>query len=243
MEHYYTSPENIAPPNLTIFGDEAKHLAKVLRKEKGSDIHVTDGLGNLYYCSIESITKNEILCIIKSKQFNINETSIKLTAYISLLKNPSRFEFAIEKLTELGIYEIQPVITEHVISKEKDKTGRWQSIALSAMKQSQRCYLPAVKSPIFFTEAVKSCNSSLKLIAHEKATLTPLPAPWLRQAGQPPLLEERGSVTLFIGPEGGFSDEEIFHAEDNGFQVFSLGTRKFRSETAAVAAAALILLT
>jgi len=135
MEHYYTPKENISVSNLVIKGDEAKHLAKVLRKEKGNNIYVTDGLGNLFICSIDSIKNNEILCSITETQKDINEPSIKLTAYLSILKNPSRFEFAIEKLTELGVYEIQPIITEHVISKEKDKTGRWQSIALSAMKQ------------------------------------------------------------------------------------------------------------
>ncbi len=234
MEHYYTPKENITGSSLVIKGDEAKHLAKVLRKEKGNEIHVTDGLGNLYYCSIESINKNEILCSIKSKQYNINEPSIKLTAYISLLKNPSRFEFAIEKLTELGIYEIQPIITEHVISKDKNKTGRWQSIALSAMKQSQRCYLPAVNSPIDFANAVKSCKSSFKYIAHEKSF-----------SSSPPLHVERGlggEVSIFIGPEGGFADEEIRLAEENNFKVISLGARKYRSETAAIAAASLILL-
>jgi len=232
MEHYYTPKENISGSNLLIKGNEAKHLAKVLRKEKGNEIHVTDGMGNLYSCSIESIKNNEILCSIKEKQKDLNEPSIKLTAYISLLKNPSRFEFAIEKLTELGVYEIQPIITEHVISKEKDKSSRWQSIALSAMKQSQRCYLPIVKSPVTFEEAVKSCNSELKLIAHEKAILT----------SRPPLLKERGSVALAIGPEGGFTDEEILLAEENKLKVISLGKRKYRSETAAIAAASLILL-
>ncbi|HEY3251412.1 MAG TPA: RsmE family RNA methyltransferase [Ignavibacteria bacterium] len=255
MEHYYTPPKYISESNLTITNDEVKHLSKVLRKESGSEIFVTDGIGNLYKCVISAIKKNEIICTITGKQNNINESPIKLTAYISLLKNPSRFEFAIEKLTELGVYEIQPLITDRVISKKKDKSGRWQSIALSAMKQSQRCRLPQVNRPVDFEDAIKSCKSIMKLIAHEKS-LTPLPAPMLWQAGQPPLHPrqnhsragiERGSksiqsISLFIGPEGGFSDEEIKLANDYGFQLLSLGNRKYRSETAAIAAAALILI-
>jgi 16S rRNA (uracil1498-N3)-methyltransferase len=148
-----------------------------------------------------------------------------LIIYLSL-KNP-RFELL--KLTELGV-QIQPIITERVISKVKEKTSRWQSIVLSAMKQSQRCWLPKLNKPIEFTEAVSSCKSGTRLIAHEKA-LTPLT----------PLLKERGSVALFLGPEGGFTDEEVNFAYENGFKVFSLGARKYRSETAAVAAAVFIL--
>jgi RsmE family RNA methyltransferase len=297
MEHYYTPSENILTGILSISGEEAKHLVKVLRKEKGSEILVTNGTGDLYYCSIDSVTKNEVICRINNRKKNVNEPGIKLTAYISLLKNPARFEFAIEKLTELGAYSIHPVITERVISKEKDKTERWQAIALGAMKQSQRCYLPKVHIPVDFKEAVTKCGSEVKLIAHEKADLTtPLPALQLRQEGMPPLnmefvskplnpvgqaflpvdpennfkllpdrnvqpgssetnsiekgkevrqqAERQGvEVALFIGPEGGFTDGEIKLAEANNFQVFSLGPRKYRSETAAVAAAVLIFST
>lgn len=234
MEHYYALPQNIKNGTLVITDDEAKHLSKVLRKDAGSEILVTDGTGNLYSCTIESIGKKEITCSINDRHYNVNEPAIKLTAYISLLKNPSRFEFAIEKLTELGIYGIQPIITERVISKEKDKSERWQSIALSAMKQSQRCVLPKVNKPVDYNIAIKNCNDSVKLIAHEKSS--------------PPLLKERepggegATIALFIGPEGGFTGEEIELAANHGLKVISLGSRKYRSETAAITAAALILI-
>jgi 16S rRNA (uracil1498-N3)-methyltransferase len=232
LEHYYTPPENISDKTLTITNDEAKHLSKVLRKEPGADILVTDGVGNLYTCKIEEIINKEIICKIINRQKNVNESQIKLTAYISILKNPARFEFAIEKLTELGVHSIQPIITERVISKSKNKSFRWQLIALSAMKQSQRCFLPKVQSPLKFEKAVKDCKDETSFIAHEKVlSSSPLHAEGLE-----------GEVSLFIGPEGGFTDEEINIAESNGFKVISLGKRKFRSETAAIAAASLILI-
>ena len=235
MEHYYALPQNIISDTLIITGDEAKHLTKVLRKEPGSEIFITDGNGNLYKCVIENIDRNGINCKITDKQFNVNEPSLKLTAYISLLKNPARFEFAIEKLTELGVYEIQPIITERVISKEKDKSERWQTIALSAMKQSQRCRLPQVNSPVDYKIAIKNCNDEVKYIAHEKAasnnSLTALSG-----------LTDKDSASIFIGPEGGFTDNEINFAGQFGFRILNLGSRKYRSETAAIVSAVLLLL-
>ena len=231
MEHYYTPAENISGNNLTIGGDEAKHLAKVLRKTPGSEIFVTDGLGHLYKCRIDSLGKSDINCFIIGTEVMANEPEIKLTAYISILKNPDRFEFAVEKLTELGVHAIRPIVTERVISKTKNKTARWQSIALSAMKQSRRSWLPPVSEPVKFADAITNCTGVTKLIAHEKGAL--------------PLHVERGpggEVALFVGPEGGFTDEEVKLAEDNGFNVISLGARKYRSETAAIAAAAMILI-
>ena len=234
MEHYYTSSENITYPKLIITGGEAGHLSKVMRKAEGNDIYVTDGKGNLFACVIESIKRNDIICRITDKQININEPSVKLTAYFSLLKNPARFEFAIEKLTEIGVYEIQPIITEHVISKGKDKSERWQAIALSAMKQSQRCWLPKVNKPVGFKDAIESCKDEIKLIAHEKVDNFEFRISNFE-------FESKRSAAFFIGPEGGFTDEEIALAEKNGFIIISLGERKLRSETAAVAGAALIL--
>src|SRR4030095_3493768 len=148
MEYYYADPGNVNESTLTITDDEAKHLLKVLRKNIGEKIFVTDGMGNLYKCILEEIKKKEIVCSITGTKNYVNEPAIQLKAYIAVLKNPDRFEFAIEKLTELGVHEIQPIITERVISKKKDKTNRWQSIALSAMKQSQRCRLPKVNPPV-----------------------------------------------------------------------------------------------
>jgi 16S rRNA (uracil1498-N3)-methyltransferase len=139
------------------------------------------------------------------------------------LKNPSRFEFALEKSVEIGVNEITPLITEHVINKETEKTGRWQSIALSAMKQSQRCYLPKINKPVNFNEAIKIHGEICKIIAHER---TDKKYKFISETGN--------DISLFIGPEGGFTDDEIDEAKMNDFKILNLGKRKLRSETAAL---------
>jgi 16S rRNA (uracil1498-N3)-methyltransferase len=258
MEHYYTQKENIQNNKLLITGDEAGHLLRVLRKKPGEEIHVTDGEGNLFLCNIISSAKDNIACEIKHKSFNVNEPEIKVILYQSLLKNPDRFEFAIEKSVELGVQAIQPIITEHVINKKSDKTDRWLSISLAAMKQSQRCYLPKVFHPIDFAEAVKNCDSELKLIADTRQTasrgLTDIsgqtvealqyqqPTPSDANASSTPPRRGINSVALFIGPEGGFREEEVELALKNGFKILNLGKRKYRSETAAIAIISKILL-
>ena len=234
MEHYYTPNELVLKETLTIEGDEAKHLGKVLRKESGAVIYVTDGEGNLYKCRIENVVKSKIECLILEQSHNETENKTRVTLYQSLLKNPDRFEFAIEKSVELGVYAIQPIITEHVISKGRDKSERWNSISLAAMKQSERTCLPKVNAPLSFVEAIKHCKDELKLIAHEKG-----PGIRITDSG----FEKVNSIALFIGPEGGFSDDEIKLAEDNGFKTITLGKRKFRSETAALSGVYSLLFT
>jgi 16S rRNA (uracil1498-N3)-methyltransferase len=229
LEYYFTPKEYISPGSLTIVDDEAKHLARVLRKKSGEEIYVTDGRGSLYKVKITGISKELINCSVIEKFENLNESPVKITLYQSLIKNPDRLEFVIEKSVELGIHSIQPVITENVINKTTSKTERWQAIALSAMKQSQRCYLPKVNPPVTFNEAVSSVKSGLKLIAHEKS-------------GEPLSgLNSTNEVHLFIGPEGGFTDEEINTAVGNGFNIIKLGARKYRSETAALLSVGLLL--
>ncbi len=232
MEHYYTPRENILGNSLIITGDEAKHLAKVLRKKSGEEIYVTDGEGNLYKCRIEKISKENIDCNIIEKSFGENEPEIKVTLYQSLLKNPDRFEFAIEKSVELGVNTIQPIITEHVINKKRDKTERWQQIALAAMKQSQRCYLPQVSPPLTFSKAIESCESEIKLIAHNNYEL---------RMTNYEFTHSTKNISVFIGPEGGFSADEVGLALKNGFKILNIGKRKYRSETAAIAVLTLLL--
>lgn len=232
MEYYYTPKEYISSSSLTIVEDEAKHLGKVLRKNAGDELCVTDGIGNLYRVKINSANKQLIECSILEKLTGINEPKTKVTLYQSLIKNPDRFEFSIEKSVELGVNEIFPLITEHTINKTTNKVDRWQSIALSAMKQSQRCMLPKVNAPISFSEAVTSCKAHLKLIADETADSG---GSLMNQ------ISFAGDIAVFIGPEGGFTPDEVQLAVANGFQRLSLGPRKFRSETAALLALALIL--
>ncbi len=237
MEYYFSDKKNVSETSLVIKGDESKHLLRVLRKSKGEEIYVTDGERNLYKTVIAEINRDEIVCNISEKLFDINESEIRITLYLSLLKNPSRFEFVIEKATELGVHEITPVITHNVINKDFDKCKRWQLIALSAMKQSQRCYLPKVNHPSNFSEVLSTAGKNdLKVIADERNFENSICADELKR-----LTSGSRPVSLFIGPEGGFTKEEISSAVKAGFAVLSLGERKLRSETAAIAALSVLL--
>lgn len=226
MEYYYTPKHYISSATLTIVDDEAKHLARVLRKQHGEEIFVTDGEGSVYRCKINTLAKEFIDCSIIEKVSSLNEPKIKINLYQSLIKNPDRFEFAVEKAVELGAHTVHPVITEHVINKTTNKQERWQSIALAAMKQSQRCMLPKISEPVNFADAVVSAKGELKLIADEKENVSRISFADIKVSP--------GTIDIFIGPEGGFSALEAELAVSHGFKILSLGARKFRSETAAI---------
>lgn len=226
MEYYHTPKQYISSATLTIVDDEAKHLGRVLRKQQGEEIFVTDGEGSVYRCKINSLTKTLIDCSILEKLISLNEPKIILQLYQSLIKNPDRFEFAIEKAVELGVQSIHPVITEHVINKTTNKTERWQAIALAAMKQSQRCVLPKVYDPVNFADALVSAKGELKLLADEKENNSRISITEIK--------DTYSSIDVFIGPEGGFTDSEAELAVSHGFKLLTLGSRKYRSETAAI---------
>lgn len=226
MEFYYTPKHYISSETLAIVDDEAKHLGRVLRKQQGEEIFVTDGEGSVYRCKINSLSKGLIDCNIIEKVSSLNEPKIKINLYQSLIKNPDRFEFAVEKAVELGVYAVHPVITEHVINKTTNKTERWQSIALAAMKQSQRCLLPKIYEPVNFAEALTSSNGELRLIADEK--------PNELRISISDIQDPFNTIDIFIGPEGGFTAGETELALSHGFKLLALGSRKFRSETAAI---------
>jgi 16S rRNA (uracil1498-N3)-methyltransferase len=235
METFYTPPRLIAPPLLTIEGDELKHLASVMRLRVGDSLRVVDGEGNSYGATIASITRNAALCTITGHDVRTHEAAHRLILGVGLLKNPARFDFLVEKSVELGTYAIVPLITERTVARhprQEKKNDRWSRIALAAMKQSGRSCLPAILPPATFEEFIADAPpDSFRYLPHEKAPLT---SPLTPPAGE-------GTIVLAIGPEGGFSDGETLRAEGKGFQVVSLGTRRLRTETAAIVAVAAVL--
>ena len=229
MEYYYTIPENIdKEKNLLALKDfEYKHLVKVLRKITGDEITVTDGLRNIYKCKIIQITDKEIKCEIIEKNFNFNEPVHNLTLFISPLRNFSRFEFVIEKAVELGVNRIYPVISDYTVIKtefSKSKMERIHKIIISAMGQSQRCFLTEFFNVISFQEMLNYTSSIRnKIVMYEFEN---------SESKLEKIVDK--DVSLLIGSEGGFKESEIKILLKNNWQAKSLGSRKLRAETAAI---------
>ena len=231
MDYFHTAPDCITVNELAITGEEFNHLSHVMRKQVGDRVVVVDGCGHAYESEITEVSKHTARCSILACHELIHESSIRLSIAPALLKNPSRFDYLVEKATELGVIRIVPLLTQRTIPGH-GKRERWQKIALGAMKQSQRCVLPEVMEPRPFSEFLGSVSvGGLLLIAHES----------IREPALRMIVDGHTSITVCIGPEGGFTDDEISAATEAGFLPVTLGERRLRAETAAVVAATTIL--
>lgn len=237
MEYFYTPPKLISSSELIIEGDEFAHLTHVMRKTIGDSIRVVDGVGTAYDATITGLNKRSAQCAITGAHKRLHEPDIDVTLGVGILKNPSRFDFLVEKVTELGVNTIVPLLTERTIPRPNDgverarhaKTERWQKLALAAMKQSGRCVLPVIGELTSFKKFVTSTPTDcLKLVLHEQST---------RPIATPLAGNSHNRLRLCIGPEGGFAEDEITFAEGEGFLPVSLGQTRLRTETAAIAAA------
>jgi 16S rRNA (uracil1498-N3)-methyltransferase len=202
-------------------GDEAGHLIRVLRKQKGDIIQITDGKGKGFNAEIIAVTKKEAELVLTNEIIRNYELKTKVHLAVAPTKNNDRYEWMIEKATELGVAEITPVICER--SERKNcNLERLQKSALAAMKQCGRFVLPKINEAVRLKDF--SFSDSLNLVAHcenqSKKELTEI--------------KKNDSVSVFIGPEGDFSPSEIeLLISKNGIPV-SLGESRLRTETAAV---------
>ena len=212
--------------------DTSKHMINVLRMKNGEEILLTDGKGKKARASILDDNRKkctvEIISVEEEK-----EREKKVTVGISLIKNSSRFEWFLEKATEIGVSEIIPLICERT-EKEKFRFDRMQNILISAMLQSQQCWLPVLHEPMEFEKAVP-LSFEQKFIAHcNEIHKFPL-------ANQP--INQSSNQLIFIGPEGDFTHDEIELALRNNFIPVSLGNTRLRTETAGIVAATILLAT
>jgi 16S rRNA (uracil1498-N3)-methyltransferase len=234
MDYFYTPPPFIKGNIISIEGEELHHLSKVLRKKVGDEIFVVDGFGEGYRVALQSITRSEAKGEIQEVRHHWNEPDVDITLAFALLKNPSRIDVMIEKCTELGVREFYPMTTERTIAARLHRE-RLQKIALSAMKQCGRSYLPPIHPLLNFTDALSLLrNRERKFITHETAEVP-------KNGERKDAVKGRGkTVAALIGPEGGFTEDEVQSAVENGFRVLSLGPRRLRSETAAIAVLSLL---
>ncbi|MEO6719788.1 MAG: 16S rRNA (uracil(1498)-N(3))-methyltransferase [Ferruginibacter sp.] len=223
--------EEIKREDSTIVLNEetSRHIAQVLRMQNGEQVQLTDGAGNLFTAEITDNNKKRCAANIISTSFH-QPSSRKITIAISLLKNAHRFEWFLEKATEIGVSEIVPLICERT-EKQHFRQDRMKGILVSAMLQSQQTWLPLLHEPVKFTSFINQARNGQKFIAH------------CEEDARQQLIKEidpAASQVLLIGPEGDFTKVEIEDALQHQFVAVSLGDTRLRTETAGVVAATLL---
>src|SRR5258707_81233 len=143
MDYFYCPPQNIRNDTFLIDDEEFSHLVHVMRKKEGDEIMIVDGGGHAFEARIEEVRQKTARGTITRGYTNLHEPRIDVTVAVGILKNPSKFDFLVEKVTELGVRQIVPLLTERTIPAHA-KIDRWQKLALAAMKQSGRSFLPRV---------------------------------------------------------------------------------------------------
>jgi 16S rRNA (uracil1498-N3)-methyltransferase len=221
MNLFYVHPEDLKDNQFRLHGQEAHHASRVLRLNIGDEIHLTDGQGNLIRGKIGQITRNEVNGSI-SHIDKAEKQRAELILALGVIKKRDRLEFAVEKAVELGVSKIILFRSEHT-EKSPLKLNRLELIAQSAMKQSLRCYLPQLIYADSLSELLQEKYDHI-YIAHEKADPERKPAN----------IPDSGSILLLIGPEGGFSEQEVQEVLDKGGRMVSLGKHRLRAETAAI---------
>lgn len=216
---------------ITLNEETSKHVVQVLRMQVGEELNLSDGRGHLITAVITEAHKK--YCVVKVKGVSFKaEGEHKTTIAISLIKNASRFEWFLEKATEIGVNEIVPLICERT-ERQHFRYERMKGIVVSAMLQSQQVWLPVLREPVRYEDVMNlKSEDSLKLIAHceetEKQQLSNLQ------------IKQSSNSIILIGPEGDFSPGEIELALKNNFQPVALGETRLRTETAGMVAAVLL---
>lgn len=228
MQHFYAP--DIVPPLHTLSEEESKHCIRVLRLQRGKFIHITDGRGNLFCCEI--IDDNPRHCTVRvvDTHTEYEKMPYGLTMAVAPTKNSERFEWFLEKATEVGVTTFLPLESEHS-ERRVFKPERGEKIITAAIKQSLKAYRPTLSPLTSFREAVLQSPPGRKFIAHCAPALSPEGKRYLAHTLRPG--EE---ATVFIGPEGDFSPEEISFAIGHGFEEITLGQQRLRTETAALTA-------
>jgi 16S rRNA (uracil1498-N3)-methyltransferase len=209
--------------------DSHKHAIQVLRMKANDALHLTNGKGLLSRAIIIDADKKQCTVQVQSIQF-FEEASNKISIGISLLKNTTRIEWFLEKVTELGVSNVH-LLQCHRTEKQHFRYDRLNGIVIAAMLQSQQTWLPILHQPTAFNEVVLQSTHPIKLIAHcEEAIKIPLQK-----------IKPTTNTFILIGPEGDFTPEEIDTATQNNFTAVSLGNTRLRTETAGVVAATLLV--
>ena len=225
-----------APSKGTISGQDAKHLFKVLRLKKGAALEISNGLGKDFSARIVTASVDRIELDIMEELNSVTESPIHITLCSGMLKD-NKMDFVIKYVTQLGIRKWVPFFSERSIpspdaKRMKKRVERWESIARESLKQCRRSRLPEICRPLDFETVLTLPEASdVKLAFWEKASA---------KLGTLKGKDAVDRVFILIGPEGGFSENEVDQAKQKGFISCSLGPRILRAETASIASCTLI---
>jgi 16S rRNA (uracil1498-N3)-methyltransferase len=230
MNLFYTP--DLDPEFFTLNEEETRHITKVLRLKEGDRIFLTDGMGNLCEAVILNVQPGKCLVQCGPVKHEYDRRPFQIHIAISPTKSSDRFEWFLEKATEIGIDEITPLILAHS-ERTRINHERNQKILISALKQSLKAYLPKLNSPVKFSDFISKKYNSTCYIAY-------------CETGEEEELQKvykKGSDALIlVGPEGDFSPEEVSLAKNQGYYPISLGKSRLRTETAGVVACHTIML-
>lgn len=240
MPRFFINSKDIFDDNINVTGEDYNHIKKVLRLKCGEIITLSDGEGLEYVAEIVEFGDGFVHTKVIESFKNTTEPPVKVTLYQGLPKS-DKMDFIIQKSVELGISKIVPVLTERTVVRldsEKDalkKCERWNRISLEAAKQCNRGIIPKIEIPISFKEAIKQTeDKALSLIPYEKEAKNSLKRVLER-------VDSISDISVFIGPEGGFTEQEIEEAVSSGLSSVTLGPRILRTETAGIAVLSILM--
>lgn len=243
MHRFFVTPSAIHAETVTLNAETAHQLREVLRLGPGAEIIVLDGSGREYRVSITALSRAGAEGHILSQASAHGEPGAQITLYQALLKG-EKFEWLLQKGTEIGFSRFTPLLTQRCVLHDRaalaKKENRWRRIIQEAAEQARRARLPELAAPLALAEACQeaAAQAGLALFLWESA-----PGHGLKQALQAwqSAAAAGGRISLFVGPEGGFSESEAALAAASGAHLIGLGPRILRAETAGLAAAAAIL--
>lgn len=240
MDRFFVEKKNVNLENNTciIEGEDVKHISKVLRCKIGEEIEVCDKDNTEYICEITNINKDIVELNILDKVDIKREADVRIRLYQGLPKGP-KMEMILQKLTEVGVDEIILVQTKRSVAKvdekkEDKKIERWERIIYEAAKQSKRGIIPKLRGVLSFKEALEDMkNNDMNICPYENERTVSIKSA-IKDA-------DINTIGIFVGPEGGFEEEEIVNIQDIDSKVVSLGPRILRTETASVVASSIVL--
>ena len=240
MPRFFVENGSILSDTIVIGGEDAKHISLSLRARVGEKITACDGMGTDYECEISNITKDEVSLSVLEKMESGAEPSLEVTLYQALVKS-DKFDFIVQKCTELGVSRIVPVFTDRCISKPDEKSlakkiERWNKIAKEAAMQSGRGRIPVIENAVDYDTALSHMKETdFGFVCYEENSHEPIDEIYAKSG-------QIKTASFLVGPEGGISEKEAEKARNKGVYLAGLGPRILRTETAPLCVMSVLML-